>query len=253
MIDALGSPQSMLVLGAGSDIAQATVRRLAGRRLTRVTLAGRDVEALETVAAELRGSGVDADVERFDARDVDAHAAWVAELFQRSGGYDVVLAAFGVLGDQSAAEADPAAANEIVATNFTGFASVGLPVALRLRDAGAGVLVLLSSVAGERVRRANFVYGASKAGADAFAQGLDSMLDGSGARVLIVRPGFVHSKMTSHLSAAPLAATPEDVAAAIEAALASGARVAYVPKVLRLLFAVLRHLPVAVFRRLPLG
>ena len=111
--------------------------------------------------------------------------------------------------------------------------------------------MVLSSVAGERVRRANFIYGSSKAGLDGFAQGLGDALQGTGARVLIVRPGFVRTKMTAGMPAAPMSTTPEAVAAATAKALAAGRDVVWVPASLRLAFAGFRHLPRVVWRRLP--
>jgi decaprenylphospho-beta-D-erythro-pentofuranosid-2-ulose 2-reductase len=162
-----------------------------------------------------------------------------------------VLVAFGVLGDQARAEHDPAAALEIVQTNFTGAVSVSVPLVSRLKQQGHGTLVLLSSVAGERVRRSNFVYGASKAGIDGFYQGLAASLATSGVHVMIVRPGFVHTKMTAGLKAAPLSVTPDDVATAIVRGIVRNRDVVWVPPAMRYVMAVLRHVPGAVFRRLP--
>jgi decaprenylphospho-beta-D-erythro-pentofuranosid-2-ulose 2-reductase len=127
-----------------------------------------------------------------------------------------------------------------------------LAVARLLRAQGHGTLVVLSSVAGERVRRANFIYGSSKAGTDAFALGLGDALRGSGARVLTVRPGFVRTKMTEGLPAAPLSTTADAVAEATVRALASGRELIWVPAQLRLVFVVFRHLPRVLWRRLPM-
>jgi decaprenylphospho-beta-D-erythro-pentofuranosid-2-ulose 2-reductase len=139
-----------------------------------------------------------------------------------------------------------------VQTNYTGVVSVTVPLVERMRAQGHGALVLLSTVAGERVRRSNFVYGSSKAGVDGYYQGLAASLAGSGVRVTIIRPGFVHTKMTAGLKAAPLAASPEQVGDAIVRAIARGSEVVWVPPALRYVMIVLRHLPRAVFRRLPL-
>jgi decaprenylphospho-beta-D-erythro-pentofuranosid-2-ulose 2-reductase len=138
-----------------------------------------------------------------------------------------------------------------VQTNFTGTVSVTVPVVARLRAQGHGDLVLLSSVAGERVRRSNFVYGSSKAGIDGYFQGLAASLASSGVHVMIVRPGFVHTKMTEGVKAAPLSVTADQVADAVVNGLARGREIVWVPPLMRYVMVVLRHLPVAVFRRLP--
>lgn len=251
MKDALGTVQSILVLGGGSDIALATCRALAGPRHARVVLAARKPEALEAADADLRAAGA-ADVERvaFDATDFGSHERFVSDVFDRLGEFDVVLVAFGVLGEQERSETDAAAALEVVQTNYTGVVSVTVPLVGRLREQGHGTLVLLSSVAAERPRRSNFVYGSSKAGADAFYQGLADSLAGSGVHVLIVRPGFVRTKMTAGMAAAPLSTTPEAVADAIVDALRRGAETVWVPPALRFVMSAVRHLPRPVFRRL---
>jgi decaprenylphospho-beta-D-erythro-pentofuranosid-2-ulose 2-reductase len=251
MKDSLGSPQSVLVLGGGSDIAMATLRLLVKARARTVVLAGRDPQSLETAVSELRELGAEGvDAVRFDADDTASHAAFFDDISGSHGDFDVVLLAFGVLGDQAEAEADPEVAVAILRTNFLGAASAGLHATRRLREQGHGVVVALSSVAGERARRSNFVYGSSKAGLDAFFQGLGDSLVGTGVKVLVVRPGFVHTKMTAGLPSAPLSTTPEAVAAVIVRALQTGAELVWAPPPLRLVMFVLRHLPRPVFRRL---
>ena len=250
MNDALGSPQSVLVLGGTSDIARAVLRRLIARRTRRVVLAGRDPGALERVAAEARDLGAtDVATVGWDATDTDAHQAVVDKAFA-DGDIDLVLVAVGVLGNQDTDEHDPRATAEVITTNFTGAAAAGVAVADRLRAQGHGTIVVLSSVAGERARRANFVYGASKAGLDAFYQGLGDALAGTGVRVIVVRPGFVHTRMTAGRPPAPMSTTPEAVAEAIERALGRGPHTVWVPAQLRAVMAAMRHLPRPVFRRL---
>jgi decaprenylphospho-beta-D-erythro-pentofuranosid-2-ulose 2-reductase len=250
--DALGSVQSVLVLGGGSDIALATVRRLVSRRARRVVLAARRPEELEAASKELEALGAEqVDAVAFDADATDTHAAFVDDVFERLGDVDLVLVAFGVLGDQAVAEVDAAAALEIARVNYLGAVSVTVPIAQKLREQGHGTIVALSTVAGERVRKANFVYGSSKAGMDSFYQGLGDSLVGSGVRVMIVRPGFVKTKMTEGMDAAPLSTTPEAVADAIQRGLARGAEIVWVPGALRYVMSVLRHLPRPIFRRLP--
>ena len=250
MIDALGAPQSLLLLGGTSDIALATARRLVRRRTRRVVLAARPSERLQAAAEELRGLGAAVEVVPFDADDTDSHAAAVGTAFA-GGDIDAVLLAFGVLGDQARAEAEPAHAVAVARTNYVGAVSVALHVVQRLKAQGHGTLVVLSSVAGERVRKANFVYGSTKAGLDGFAQGLADSLQGTGVHVMVVRPGFVRTRMTEGMSAAPFATTAEAVAEAIERGLQKRAHTVWVPGVLRLVMSGLRHAPRTVFRRLP--
>ncbi|HEY8979315.1 MAG TPA: decaprenylphospho-beta-D-erythro-pentofuranosid-2-ulose 2-reductase [Streptomyces sp.] len=250
MKDAFGLPQSLLVLGGTSEIALATARRLIARRTRTVWLAGRPSPALEEAAASLRALGADVRTAAFDALDAESHETALGKVFAE-GDIDVVLLAFGVLGDQAHDEREPLAAARVAQTNYTGAVSSGLVAARALQTQGHGSLVVLSSVAGERARRANFIYGSSKAGLDAFAQGLGDALHGTGVHVMVVRPGFVRTKMTAGLPDAPLATTPEAVATAIEAGLRRRAETVWVPGVLRVVMSALRHVPRGVFRRLP--
>lgn len=250
MIDALGAPQSLLLLGGTSDIALATARRLVARRARRVVLAARPSPRLDAAAEELRGLGAVVEVVPLDADDTETHGTAVDQAFA-GGDVDVALLAFGVLGDQARAEADPAHAVAVARTNYVGAVSVALHVTQRMKTQGHGTLVVLSSVAGERVRRANFVYGSTKAGLDGFAQGLADSLHGTGVHVMVVRPGFVHSRMTEGREPVPFATTPDAVAAAIERGLQKRAQTVWVPGVLRVVMSGLRHAPRAVFRRLP--
>ncbi len=252
MIDAVGRPQSVLVLGGASELAQAIVERLVPDRCRTVILAGRKSERLREAADRARAEGADVvDTLEFDARDIGDHADLLDRAFAAHGDIDLVVVAAGVLGDQSELEHDPEATASLLTTNFTGLAAAMVAVAAHLRQQGHGRIVVLSSVAGERVRRANFVYGSSKAGLDAFSQGLSDALHGSGASVTIVRPGFVVGRMTEGMSPAPFATTPDAVADAVVRAIATGAPVVYVPPVLRWVFAVMKHLPGAVWRRMP--
>jgi decaprenylphospho-beta-D-erythro-pentofuranosid-2-ulose 2-reductase len=249
MNDALGEPQSVLVLGATSEISQAIVRALVARRARRVTLAARNIDTLDGFAAELTAHGVEVHRLAFDADAVDSHGAVIAAAFTNE--VDVVVMAFAVLGAQDVFDVEPAAAAAAVHTNMTGSVSVGLHVAQHLRRQGHGALVVLSSVAAERTRKANFVYGATKAGLDAFAQGLNDSLVGSGARVLVVRPGFVHSKMTTGMKPPPFSTGPEAVAEATLRGLRTHAHTVWSPPQLRYVFTVMRHLPRLVWRRMP--
>jgi decaprenylphospho-beta-D-erythro-pentofuranosid-2-ulose 2-reductase len=248
--NALGRPQTIVLLGGTSDIGLAIVRALLSPATRSVVLAARRPESVNVAALELGGRDVTVDVVMFDALDAPSHQQLIDDLATRHGDLDVVIVAFGQLGEQSDLDGDAAAAAALVQVNFAGAVSASMATAARFREQGHGQLVVLSSVAGERVRKANFVYGSSKAGLDGFAQGLGDSLAGSGASVLVVRPGFVHSSMTAGLKPAPFATTPEAVATATVNALRSGRRIVWVPGILRVVFSVFRHLPAPIWRRM---
>jgi decaprenylphospho-beta-D-erythro-pentofuranosid-2-ulose 2-reductase len=250
--DALDRPASILVLGGTSDIALATVRAMRSPALRRLVLAARPTPARDETVAMLESEGFSGvEALDFDAADTSSHEGLLDAAFD-STDVDVVIVAFGVLGDQQDFEDNPDHAVEAAQVNYVGGVSVCLRVAQRMRAQGHGSLVVLSSVAGERARRSNFVYGSTKAGLDALASGLSDALQGTGVHVLVVRPGFVHTSMTAHLEAAPLSTTPEQVADAVVSGLRRGSTVVYVPAALRVVMSGLRHLPRAVFRRLPI-
>ncbi|WP_282698257.1 decaprenylphospho-beta-D-erythro-pentofuranosid-2-ulose 2-reductase [Streptomyces sp. CC208A] len=249
MKDAFGAPQSLLLLGGTSAIGLATARRLIARRTRTVWLAGRPSPELAEAAGSLRGLGAEVRVVPFDALDTDTHPERLGAVFAE-GDVDLVLLAFGVLGDQARDESDPAAAVRVAQTNYTGAVSAGLVCAGALQAQGHGSLVVLSSVAGERARRADFIYGSSKAGLDVFAQGLGDALHGTGVHVMVVRPGFVRSPRTEGRPEAPLATTPEAVAGAIELGLRRRSETVWVPAPLRLVASALRHVPRPLHRRL---
>jgi decaprenylphospho-beta-D-erythro-pentofuranosid-2-ulose 2-reductase len=250
--DAFGRVQSVLLLGGASEIGLAVVERFVVDGCRRVVLAGRHPDAMADGAARLRAAGAeDVAVVGWDALDPAGHATTVDTAMAALGGRDldaVVLAA-AVLGDQDRFDADPVTAADCITTNFGGPVTTLLEVAERMRAQGQGTIVVLSSVAGERVRRANYVYGASKAGLDAFAQGLGDALAGTGVRVLVVRPGFVRTQMTEGMDAAPFATTPEAVADAVADALAKGKELIWVPGILRAVFSGFRHLPRPLWRK----
>lgn len=251
MLDAFGQPQSMVVLGGTSDIGRAVVRALAGRRCRTLALAGRDPDRLERAAAEAMEAGARrVATVVFEASDAAGAARTVDECFAALGRVDLVLVAVGVLSHKGQ-ELDPARAAEVATVDFAWPAAAMTRAAALLAEQGQGRIVVLSSVAGVRVRQANFVYGSAKAGLDAFSLGLGEALRGSGVGVQVVRPGFVRTKMTAGMAAAPFATTPDAVAAAVVAGLGTRAPVVWVPAQLRWLFLVLRALPSALWRRLP--
>ncbi|MEZ0065366.1 decaprenylphospho-beta-D-erythro-pentofuranosid-2-ulose 2-reductase [Streptacidiphilus sp. MAP12-20] len=250
MLNALGDPQSLLLLGGSSEIGLATARRLVAGRVRVVHLAGRPSPALDAAADELRALGAEVSVHDFDAAAVDSHETVLGKIFAE-GDIDVTLLAFGVLGDQQRDEREPMAAASVAQVNYLGAVTSGLVCAQALRRQGHGALVVLSSVAGERARRSNFIYGSTKAGLDAFAQGLGDSLQGTGARVMVVRPGFVRTRMTEGMKEAPLATTADAVAEAIVTGLRRGTETVWVPGALRYVMSGLRHVPRALFRKLP--
>jgi len=243
----------VLLIGGSSEIGLAIVRRLAGEGSVQPYLIGRDRDRLASALAELERSGCsEGQIDVVDAEDLESHAEVVARAFARSGGFETVVLAVGVLGGQAGLDADRDEALEVMRVNFAGSGSLLLEAMRQLREQGSGTLVVLSTVAAERPRARNAIYGAAKAGLDALAQGLADATADSGVRVLVVRPGFVTTRMTEGLERAPMATTPEAVADATVRALSTAAHTVWVPGRLRLVFALLRHLPRAVFRRLPL-
>lgn len=251
MNDAMGMPQTAVVVGGTSEIARAVLRALVPRRLARVVLAGRDSESLEAAAKELGALGAEASVATLDVTDVEHHAAFVEEMSARLGQIDLVLVAAGMLGDQDSDVLDPVATHRVLETNCSGPAALLTTFATRLGRQGQGRIVVLSSVAGVRVRAANYVYGASKAGLDGFARGLAAAVAGSGVSVMVVRPGWVATRMTAGRPPAPFATTAEAVASDVVRGLERGAEVVWSPPVLRPVFAGMRLLPEAIWRRLP--
>ncbi|MGC0364149.1 NAD(P)-dependent dehydrogenase (short-subunit alcohol dehydrogenase family) [Rhodococcus sp. 27YEA15] len=183
----------------------------------------------------------------FDADDTGSHAAVPAAV----GPISIAILAFGILGDQRRAETDAAHALAVIHTDFSAQVSVLTHLAQLMRAQGHGQIVVFSSVAGVRVRRANYVYGSAKAGLDGFASGLADALHGSGVRLMLVRPGFVIGRMTEGMSPAPLSSTPAQVADAVIRGLTSGAARVWVPRTLQPVFFLMRLLPQFVWRRMP--
>ncbi|MBW0093345.1 SDR family NAD(P)-dependent oxidoreductase [Pseudonocardia sp. KRD-184] len=241
---------TVLVLGGRSEIGVEVVRRLAPGAT--VVLAARRADDLDAEEETVREAGaVAVDRVEFDADDLAAQRPVLDAVLARHGRLDTVVVAFGVLGEQARAERDAEHALAVVHTDYVAHVAVLTHLASLLREQGSGDLVVFSSVAGARVRRANYVYGSAKAGLDGFASGLADALHGSGVRLLLVRPGFVVGRMTEGMTPAPFSSTPAQVADATVRALASGRGEVWVPAVLRPVFAVLRHAPRAVWRRLP--
>lgn len=250
MINSLGQPQSVLLVGGSSDIGAAILRALPQERLQRVTLAGRASAKMDARRLELNNSRIPSvNTVEFDAAATASHAASVDSIFDQ-GDVDVAIVAFGVLGDQLEMEENPELAVQLAHVNYVGAMSMSLHLARRMKRQGHGIIVILSSVAGMRARRSNYIYGSSKAGLDTFAQGLADSLVGSGVSVVIVRPGFVRTSMTDGLVEAPFATDADAVGVIVSDAVRNRKAVAYAPKILLPVMQALRAMPRALFRRL---
>jgi decaprenylphospho-beta-D-erythro-pentofuranosid-2-ulose 2-reductase len=250
MINAVGAPQSLLLLGGTSDIALAIARKYSRSGL-RVVLAARASDRRTAAVIELTSLGCEVTEVDLDARDHESHAATIEQAFS-GGDIDIAVIAFGVLGNPEQAWRDPELALELAEVNYTAPIHFGVLLGQRMQAQAHGWIVALSSVAGERVRRSNFVYGSTKAGFDGFFLGLGEALRDYGVHVLVVRPGFVKSKMTSGLDEAPLAVTPDQVAETVIDAIKSKRELVWVPGPLRVVMSGLRHVPRPLFRKLPL-
>ena len=251
----------IVIFGGRSEIGVELATRLAPGAT--VLLAARRADKLDDEVAAVRAAGaVAVHVREFDADDLASHAPLVESIVAEHGPIGTAVLAFGILGDQARAEKDPGHAAAIVHTDFVAQVSLLTVLANTMRSAGSGsigdeplarraCLVVFSSVAGVRVRRANYVYGSAKAGLDGFSSGLADALHGTGVHLLVVRPGFVVGRMTEGMTPAPLSSTPDQVASATVRALAKRRRTVWVPWPLRPMFIGLRLLPQFVWRRMP--
>ncbi|MGB6058948.1 MAG: SDR family NAD(P)-dependent oxidoreductase [Microthrixaceae bacterium] len=251
-----GACRTALVLGGSSDIATAIISELADNGLQKVMLAVRDPEALTEQAAT---EGVSSTIEAWDALDIGSHTALADRAVEVLGTIDLVVCAVGMLGHHAGLGMAPEAIDQMVRTNFSGPAAALAVLAEKMveqrrSDPAVGApatIVVISSVAAARPRKSNFVYGSSKGGLDAFARGLGDSLVGTGVRVLVIRPGFVESRMTEGLDPAPFATKPKAVAGAIVKALSRrrSSQVVWVPALLGPLFAALTNAPTRLWRR----
>jgi decaprenylphospho-beta-D-erythro-pentofuranosid-2-ulose 2-reductase len=246
MLDNLGRPGRVLLLGGTSEIGLAILAALGAPADTEIVLAGRDEQRMAAAGKELpyRCTTI-----AFDALETGRHEAVVADVFA-AGPVDLVIAATGVLTPQAEVDKDPLLAAQMIGANFTSHVTTLIAAAARMRTQENGTIVVLSSVAAIRPRKANYVYGSAKAGLDAFARGLTDALAGSGVRVLLVRPGFVIGRMTTGMSPAPMSSTPQQVGAAVAAALAGNDSVVWIPRSLAAAAHVLRLIPRPLWRKM---
>ena len=241
---------NILILGATSDIGRALALRLA-KAGDHYLLAARDAAEGEAAARDLAiRTGAEAAFVAFDACDLEGHRAFIAGAVGRLGGLDGVIVCFGHLGAQAAAQADFEEAARIIGVNFTAAVALLEPVASHLEERGAGFILGLTSVAGERGRRSNYIYGAAKGAFTTYLEGLAHRLAPRGVRVKIAKLGFVRSKMTRGLSLPRfLESTPEEAAGGILRLLRSRRQAAYIPARWALVMAVIKALPASIFNR----
>ena len=240
----------VVIFGGRSEIGLALATRLAAGAI--VLLAARRADTLDDQVAAMRAAGAAAvHAREFDADDLASHAPLVESIVNELGPIRTAVLAFGILGDQARAEKDPGHAAAIVHTDYVAQVSLLTVLANAMRSAGSGSIVVFSSVAGVRARRANYVYGSAKMGLDGFTAGLADALHGSGVHVLLVRPGFVIGRMTEGMSPAPLSSTPQQVADAAARALRKRRTAIWVPASLGLLAFAFRMTPRFIWRRMP--
>jgi decaprenylphospho-beta-D-erythro-pentofuranosid-2-ulose 2-reductase len=254
MKNGVGVAQSIVLFGGTSDIGQAILKRVVKPGVAHLVLVSRDIEAAADVSQSLTDEYPDLEVHhvRYDASDAESIVHVVDEVVAAVGDIDVAILAQGVLNEGLDYYANPVGLVSMAGVNFTGKMVLMYSLAARMRTQGYGKIVLLSSVAGERVRKGNPAYGATKAGIDGFALALDHELEGSGASVLVVRPGFVTTKMTTGMSKAPFSTDADSVAKIVEKGISSNSKVVWAPGILQWMFLVLKNLPIAIWRRLPL-
>ena len=253
MLDAVGNPQTILLLGGTSEIGLAICERYLRTASARIVLAampddpGRDDAVVQMKAAGARA----VELIDFEATDTGSHPKMIEEAFA-GGDVDVAIVAFGLLGDAEELWQNQRKAVQIAEVNYTAAVSVGVLLGEKMRTQGFGQIIAMSTVAGERVRRSNFVYGSTKAGLDGFYLGLGEALREYGVRVLVIRPGQVRTRMSAHIKEAPLTVDKEDVAELAFTAAAKGKELVWAPPAFRYVMVVLRHIPRSIFRKLPI-
>jgi len=253
MINAVGNPQTLLLLGGTSEIGLAIVEEYLRKAPARVILAALpgDPRREDAVAQAKAAGATQVDLIDFDALDTASHPAVIDQAW-KDGDVDIAIVAFGLDADAEELWQNQSKAVRVAEVNYTAAVSVGVLVGERMKAQGFGRIIAMSSVAGERVKRANFVYGSTKAGLDGFYRGLGEALRPFGPRVTVVRPGQVRTQFSAHVDEAPLTVNKEDVAKLAVAASDRGKEIVWAPGTFRFVMIVLRHLPRAIFRKLPI-
>jgi decaprenylphospho-beta-D-erythro-pentofuranosid-2-ulose 2-reductase len=241
---------SVLILGATSAIAQATIRIYAAKHAC-LYLVARTAEKLNAVAADARIRGAEEIHARtVDLDDTEAHASLLADVAQKLPNLNIVLVAYGVLGEQAKGERDFVATERILQTNFLSVVSLLTLLANDFEKRQAGTIAVISSVAGDRGRKSNYIYGTSKAALTVFLEGLRARLDCHGVHVLTIKPGLVATPMTAHLKQGMLFASPERIARGTVSAIERKREVVYLPWFWRPIMFVIRAVPERVFKKL---
>ena len=253
VLDAVGNPQTILLLGGTSEIGLAICERYLQNAHARILLAampndpGRDDAVAQMKAAGARS----VELIDFEATAPDSHPKMIDEAFA-DGDVDVAIVAFGVLGDAEELWQNQRKAVLAAEINYTAAVSVGVLLGEKMRAQGFGQIIAMSTVAGERGRRSNFVYGSTKAGLDGFYLGLAEAVREYGVRVLVIRPGQVRTRLSAHVKEAPLTVDKEYVANLAVTSAAKGKELVWAPAAFRYVMIVLRHIPRSIFRKLPI-
>jgi decaprenylphospho-beta-D-erythro-pentofuranosid-2-ulose 2-reductase len=253
VLDAVGNPQTILLLGGTSEIGLAICERYLKNAHARILLAAMpDDPGRDDAVAQMKAAGArSVELIDFEALHTDTHPKVIEQAFA-DGDVDVAIVAFGLLGDAEELWQNQRKAVQIAEINYTAAISMGVLLGEKMRAQGFGQIIAMSSVAGERVRRSNFVYGSTKAGLDGFYLGLSEALRQYGVRVLVIRPGQVRTRMSAHVKEAPLTVDKEYVANLAVTASAKGKELVWAPAAFRYVMMVLRHIPRSIFRRLPI-
>jgi decaprenylphospho-beta-D-erythro-pentofuranosid-2-ulose 2-reductase len=256
VLDAVGNPQTILLLGGTSEIGLAICERYLQNAHARIVLAAMPGDpGRDAAVAQMKSAGAKSvELIDFEATDPESHPKVIDAAF---GGddpkdIDVAIVAFGLLGDAEELWQNQRKAVQIAEINYTAAVSVGVLLGEKMRAQGFGQIIAMSTVAGERVRRSNFVYGSTKAGLDGFYLGLGEALKPSGVRVLVIRPGQVRTRMSAHVKEAPLTVDKEYVANLAVTSAAKGKELVWAPGAFRYVMIVLRHIPRPIFRKLPI-
>ncbi|OBJ00280.1 short-chain dehydrogenase [Mycobacterium sp. 1165196.3] len=253
VLDAVGNPQTILLLGGTSEIGLAICERYLQNAHARIVLAAMPNDpARDAAVAQMKAAGArSVELIDFEATDPDTHPKMIEAAFA-NGDIDVAIVAFGILGDAEELWQNQQKAVLAAEINYTAAVSVGVLLGEKMRAQGFGQIIAMSSAAGERVRRSNFVYGSTKAGLDGFYLGLGEALREYGVRVLVIRPGQVRTRMSAHVKEAPLTVDKEYVANLAVTAAAKGKELVWAPAAFRYVMMVLRHVPRPIFRKLPI-